>query len=69
MKIKRSSKATIKFAIAKKLAILDEILDEYGRVANLFIDYFWEHPEFTSANQITAQISIFCFYCKVLDSG
>jgi IS605 OrfB family transposase len=56
MKIKRSSKATIKFATAKKLAILDEILDEYGRVANLFIDYFWEHPEFTSANQITAQI-------------
>ncbi len=56
MKIKRSSKATINFATGKKREILDEILDEYIRVVNFFIDYFWEHPEFTSENQVKADI-------------
>ncbi|MCP4344445.1 MAG: IS200/IS605 family element transposase accessory protein TnpB [Desulfobacterales bacterium] len=56
MKIKRSSKATIKFATGKKREILDEVHDEYARVVNFFIDYFWEHPEITSENQIKADI-------------
>ncbi len=56
MKIKRSSKATVKFATGKKREILDEIRDEYTRVVNFFIDYFWEHPEFTSENQVKADI-------------
>ncbi|MCP4345642.1 MAG: IS200/IS605 family element transposase accessory protein TnpB, partial [Desulfobacterales bacterium] len=56
MKIKRSSKATVKFATGKKREILDEIRDEYTRVVNFFIDWFWEHPEFTSENQVKADI-------------
>ncbi|WP_275950182.1 hypothetical protein [Desulfonema limicola] len=40
MKIKRSSKVTIKLAAGKKREILDGIHDEYARTANFFIDYF-----------------------------
>ncbi|QTA83237.1 Transposase, IS605 family [Desulfonema limicola] len=56
MKIKRSSKVTIKLAAGKKREILDGIHDEYARTANFFIDYFWDHPEIRSANQITSEI-------------
>lgn len=56
MKITRSSKTTIKFATAKKQEILNEILDEYSRVVNFFIDYFWEHPEIISEKQIKKEI-------------
>lgn len=41
MKITRSSKATIKFATRAKRDVINEIMDEYSRVANIFIDMFW----------------------------
>lgn len=41
MKIKRSTKCTIRFATKAKLKTLNTILDEYGRVVNLFINRFW----------------------------
>lgn len=41
MKISRSSRCSLKFANRSKLATLDRILAEYGRVVNLFIDSFW----------------------------
>ncbi len=56
MKITRSSKTSLKFATAEKLKILNEILDEYARVVNFFIDYFWEHPEIKTKNDIKKEI-------------
>ncbi len=56
MRIKRSSKSTVKFATGEKREVLNGILDEYARAANFFIDYFWEHPEIRSENQITSEI-------------
>ena len=56
MKIKRSSKTTLKFLTIKKRKILDGIMDEYSRVAGLFIDYFWEHPEIHNNSQLTVEI-------------
>ena len=41
MKIFRSSKCSIKFANPAKLLQLKEVLQEYGRVANIFIEHFW----------------------------
>jgi len=41
MRITRSSKTTIKFATQKKRDILNEIMDEYSRVANIFIEMFF----------------------------
>ena len=43
MKIKRSSKCTLKFATESKKQRLYEIMDEYSRVVNIFIDLFWEN--------------------------
>ena len=42
MKINRSSKCTLKFANDSKLKQLKEVLCEYGKVVNFFIDHFWE---------------------------
>ncbi len=42
MKIIRSSKCSVKFATIKKKQQLQTILQEYGRVVNVFIDYFWD---------------------------
>jgi transposase len=42
MKIKRSSKCSIKFATNKKKQELQTVLKEYGKVVNVFIDYFWD---------------------------
>jgi hypothetical protein len=42
MKIIRSSKCSIKFATEKKKKELQTILQEYGKVVNIFIDYFWD---------------------------
>lgn len=44
MKIVRSSKCTTKWLTAEKRSVLRRVLEEYGRVVNLFIDYFWELP-------------------------
>jgi len=41
MKITRSSKTSLKFMTGKKREILDEIMDEYSRVANVFIEMFF----------------------------
>ena len=41
MKIIRSTKCSTKFATAKKRTELVALLNEYGKVVNLFIDYFW----------------------------
>ncbi|OQX24333.1 MAG: hypothetical protein BWK80_21300 [Desulfobacteraceae bacterium IS3] len=56
MKITRSSKTSLKFATAEKRKILDEILDEYARAANFFIDWFWEHPEIRAKDEIKKEI-------------
>ena len=42
MKVKRSSKCSLKFATKAKKLKLRRILEEYGRVVNHFIDLFWE---------------------------
>ena len=44
MKIKRSSKCTLKFANKNKLNQLQEVLVEYGKVVNFFINKFWDNP-------------------------
>jgi len=41
MKITRSSKTTISFATQKKRDILNEIMDEYSHIANIFIEMFF----------------------------
>lgn len=43
MKILRSSKCSTKFARHAKLAELKKVLSEYGRVANIFIEHFWNN--------------------------
>lgn len=42
MKIKRSSRTTLKFLTETKKETLYEVMDEYSRVVNSFIDLFWE---------------------------
>lgn len=41
MKINRSTKLSLRFCTEAKHAELSRVLDEYGRVVNLFIDDFW----------------------------
>lgn len=43
MKITRSSKTTLKFITARKRLQLNQIMDEYSRVVNIFVDDFWDH--------------------------
>jgi len=43
MKLIRSSKCSLKFATASKLSELKRVLTEYGRVCNIFIEYFWKN--------------------------
>ena len=56
MKITRSSKTSLKCATKKKKQILATIFQEYTRVVNKFIDYFWDHPEIVSKAQLTASM-------------
>jgi len=42
MNIIRSSKCSIKFATEKKKKELHSVLQEYGKVVNIFINYFWD---------------------------
>ena len=44
MKIVRSSKCTTKWMTAEKRSTLRRVLEEYGRIVNIFIDHFWELP-------------------------
>lgn len=43
MRIKRSSKATLKFITETKKEKLYEVMDEYSKVTNIFIDLFWDN--------------------------
>jgi putative transposase len=43
MKLIRSTKCSLKFTTSAKLQQLQTVLEEYGRICNLFIDYFWEN--------------------------
>ena len=43
MKIVRSTKCSLKFATKSKQLELQNILQEYGRVVNIFIAHFWKH--------------------------
>jgi IS605 OrfB family transposase len=43
MKLIRSSKCSLKFATKHKLNELKTILAEYGKVCNIFIEYFWKN--------------------------
>jgi len=43
MKVIRSTKCSLKFATENKLNQLEEVLTEYGKVVNIFIDYFWNN--------------------------
>ena len=43
MKLIRSSKCSLKFATTSKLSELRKVLAEYGRVCNIFIEYFWKN--------------------------
>ncbi len=56
MKIIRSTKCNLKFATEHKLTILDQILQEYGKVTNLYIDYLWELPSITDNKQLLKPI-------------
>lgn len=42
MKINRSSKSSLRFSTESKLAQLDTVLAEYGKVVNVFITSFWD---------------------------
>jgi len=42
MKIKRSSKCTLRFTTENKKQKLREILQEYSKTVNFFINHFWE---------------------------
>ena len=42
MKIQRSTKCSLKFSTEKKRIQLREILTEYGKIVNLFIQHFWQ---------------------------
>ena len=41
MKITRSTKCSLKFTTKHKQGELESVLSEYGRVVNIFINYFW----------------------------
>jgi len=41
MEIIRSTKCSLKFATNQKVKQLQSVLSEYGKVVNIFIDYFW----------------------------
>ena len=56
MKITRSSKCSLKFSTDNKLHQLRTILSEYGRVVNIFIDYFWALDELPSKSTLLKPI-------------
>lgn len=43
MKLIRSSKCSLKFATRSKIDELKTILTEYGKVCNIFVEYFWKN--------------------------
>jgi IS605 OrfB family transposase len=56
MKIIRSSKCSLKFSTDSKLGQLRTVLSEYGKVVNIFIDYFWALDELPSKSKLLKPI-------------
>lgn len=56
MKVIRSSKCTLKFSTKEKISKIDKVLSEYGRVANIFIEYFWELDSLPSKSKLLKPI-------------
>ena len=52
VKITRSSKCTLRFATKAKRDLLAEVLTEYGRVVNFFIEHFWDLEEPPSKGEL-----------------
>ena len=52
MKLIRSTKCSLKFSTQKKKNELLIILDEYSKVVNLFINYFWLNPTIMSKGSL-----------------
>jgi hypothetical protein len=44
VRIKRSTKCSLKFMTASKRSELEEVLSEYSKTVNFFIDNFWATP-------------------------
>lgn len=44
MKVIRATKCNLKFTTETKRQKLKEVLAEYSKVVNFFIDHFWDHP-------------------------
>jgi IS605 OrfB family transposase len=49
MKITRSTKCSLKDTSTKKKELLQHVLSEYGRVVNIFINYFWSNGSVSKA--------------------
>jgi len=56
MKLKRSTKCSLKFTTDAKLAALRRVLAEYGRVANCFIEQFWELSKVPEKSELLKNI-------------
>lgn len=54
MKTIRSTKCSLKEMTTSKSSQLDNILNEYGKVVNIFIHYFWQNP--TSKDRLLKNI-------------
>jgi IS605 OrfB family transposase len=58
MKIVRSTKCSTKFTTQAKREVLDEVLHEYGKVVNIFIDHFWENGTVAKAGLLKSIVDI-----------
>ena len=56
MKFTRSSKCSLKFATKAKQLILRDLLGEYGKIVNQFINHFWDLPKLPSKGQLLKPI-------------
>jgi putative transposase len=58
MKLIRSSKCSFKFATHSKISVLKKIFIEYGRVCNIFIEYFWKTGTPSKSNLLKEIVNI-----------
>ena len=56
MKLIRSTKCSLKFSTKRKMEELTTILNEYGKVVNIFINYFWLNTEKVSKGELLKPI-------------
>jgi IS605 OrfB family transposase len=56
MKLIRSTKCSLKFSTKRKMEELTTILNEYGKVVNIFIQYFWNNPDKASKGELLKPI-------------